>query len=383
MRAEATRKSYEKRLRHLLCVVLEEILEGSFEERIRQLVDISKKDPDWTVDLLLNVSRMFKERTKLPKDHSEYYNPSSFPNYFKPVKKLFDMNNIVISWKRIYATYPELDNLTSRYTRGWSREEISKMLKNTSDSGVRALILIASSSGVRMGALELDWQDIFPVYSVDGKLTTESAQNGKIVCAVVVVYKGSAEEYFSFITPEAYYALMGYREYWQKRVGRQPQPEDPIFFRSRNPLKKARAVALRERISRVARKSGLRLMESKRRHEVPIMNGFRRFWDKTVKSTASRDSPLSSLIKKEMMMGHQGLTKFDKNYFQTFLSELAEEYLTVVPALTISDEFRLREENERLKKENTEVLELAKEAVDERNKAIETLKRQLRQNDFL
>jgi hypothetical protein len=37
----------------------------------------------------------------------DYLNLNSFANYFKPIKKLFDMNDVVISWKRVYATFPE------------------------------------------------------------------------------------------------------------------------------------------------------------------------------------------------------------------------------------------------------------------------------------
>jgi hypothetical protein len=94
------------------------------------------------------------------------------------------------------------------------------------------------------------------------------------------------------------------------------------------------------------------LQNGQRRHDVPIMNGFRRFWSKTGKETYSKDSPVSSLIKKEFMMRHAGLVKFDKNYFKIHVLELAEEYLSVVPDLTISNENRLRIENLRLRKDN-------------------------------
>ena len=56
-------------------------------------------------DLLLNLSRKIHERTELPKDHNDYLNPDSIGNYFKPVKKLLDMNDVSIPWKRVHATY--------------------------------------------------------------------------------------------------------------------------------------------------------------------------------------------------------------------------------------------------------------------------------------
>ena len=78
------------------------------------------------------------------------------------------------------------------------------------------------------------------------------------------------------------------------------------------------------------------------------MNGFRRFNNKTCKESLSPDSTLASLIKKEFMLGHQGTTSLDKNYFKTSMLELAREYATVVPDLTIRDTQRLKESNRRM-----------------------------------
>ena len=36
------------------------------------------------------------------------------------------MNDIVISWKRIYSTFPEIDNVSNG--RGWNRDKIQRML---------------------------------------------------------------------------------------------------------------------------------------------------------------------------------------------------------------------------------------------------------------
>ena len=112
IKAKETREKYTRTLKHVLCKVFEEILDGDFEERVKQFVSHAKEEPDWTRDLLLNLSIKLKERTVLPKDDANYLNPSSVDNYFKPIKKLFDMNGVVISWNRIYATFPEQDNVS-------------------------------------------------------------------------------------------------------------------------------------------------------------------------------------------------------------------------------------------------------------------------------
>ncbi|MBI3842936.1 MAG: integrase, partial [Thaumarchaeota archaeon] len=101
IRADATREAYERRLRYILSDVLSDILEGTFEERASQFVRLAKEKPDWTRDLLLCLSKKLRERTDLPKDDSDYLSPGTFGNYFKPIKKILDMNDVAIPWKRI------------------------------------------------------------------------------------------------------------------------------------------------------------------------------------------------------------------------------------------------------------------------------------------
>ena len=105
--------------------------------------------------------RSLRARTELPKDDADYLNPASVPNYFKPLKKLFDMCDVTLPWKRVYTTYPELDNVTE--SRGWTKEEIAKMLLHTRDLMDRALVLVLSSSrregrgpGPRVGGRDAD-----------------------------------------------------------------------------------------------------------------------------------------------------------------------------------------------------------------------------------
>lgn len=140
--------------------------------------------------------------------------------------------------------------------------------------------------------------------------------------------------------------------------------KDGVFVRKLGPD------AVRARIDDVLKRSGMRtsLVKGKRRHEVPAMNGFRRFFNKANKETLSRDSPLAALIKKEFMMNHTGLVKLDRNYYQAHIFELIEEYLNAVPNLTISDEERAKAENLTLKRNNSE-LEI-------KNKIIEQLQQE-------
>ena len=374
IKAKETREKYSRTLRHVLCKIFEDILEGDFEERVKQIVNHAKEDPEWTRDLLLNLSMKLKERTKLARDNPEYLNPNSINNYFKPIKKLFDMNDIVIPWNRVYTTFPEQDNISD--SRGYDKEEIQKMLKYSNGSIDRAIVLVSASSGIRIGGFDLSWQDLIPIYQVGENLKFEitESENAEIACAMLRIYQGTNFNYPAFITPEAYDALMDYKSDWIREIGREPKPEEPIFKKEGIILRRATPISIKKRVERMIKRAGLRDKIKGKRYEVPIMNGFRRFWNKTCKESLSRDSPLGSLIKKEFMMGHTGLIKLDRNYFKTHTLELAEEYLNAIPNLTISNEKRLRLEN----KKKTEKIE----KMERQQKEIDFLKNEVRRIDL-
>ena len=373
IRAEATRYTYTSVLRKVVCEFLEEVLEGTFEERVAQLVRYGRDDPAWTRDLLASLARKLRERTKLDRNDTDYLNPTSISSFFKPVKKLFDMNDVAISWNRIYSTYPELDNMSG--SSGWTRKDIAAMLKRTRNTQDRALILLLASSGVRSGALSpLNWGDLRPVYRAGGRLTLDPGEEGgELACAALEVYRGSSESYTAFATPEAFAAIQEYGREWFNMAGRQAGPNDPIFVTTRVIPKRAAKQTIQKRIKEAVEKSGLRdAGKDGKRFRVPLMNGFRRFYNKTCKEAAmSGDSTLGSLIKKEYMMGHRGLTSLDENYFKTDVLELAAEYVKAVPDLTIDDADRLRRSNRALA-ENIQNME------DEKDVEIGRLKGQVR-----
>ena len=93
IKSKSTQDKYTRTLRRILNDVLENILQGSFEERASQLVTHTKNDPDWGMSVMLALSKKLKERSQLPKNDPNYLNPTTIPNYFKPVKKLFEMNS--------------------------------------------------------------------------------------------------------------------------------------------------------------------------------------------------------------------------------------------------------------------------------------------------
>jgi maltooligosyltrehalose synthase len=72
-------------------------------------------------------------------------------------------------------------------------EEIQQLCEYP-DRRIKGIVYTMASLGIRLGSSDyLRWNDKKPIEC-----------QGKIVAAKIIVYAGDNEEYFSFITPEAY-----------------------------------------------------------------------------------------------------------------------------------------------------------------------------------
>ncbi len=390
IKSEKTKETYEKRLKEFLCGTLQNYLDGDkdlrekqreqrlaeadkkkislvldadFSIRSNELVKKAKENPNEIMGMLLAYSTKLKERCDKPKEDPDYLNPNTVPNMFKPIKKLFKMNGVHFEWQRIDVTFPESE--INPDSRGYTREEISTILKFTNPLE-SAVTLIASSSGIRRTGFEFTWACIKPVYRRDNNFVMgnyDDKDDSDIVCGMIMIYAGSNQQYFALFSPEAWDAIKTYKTQWCSDVLKNPNPTDPFMKRVGNLVTTLSCDAMANRLNKILKKTKIRepLEAGKRNYDVPIMNGFRRFFNKINKETLSKDSPLAALIKKEMMLSHTGMIKLDKNYFQTHWKELVEEYVEAVPALTISSEERVKAENRRLRKEKKSQEELKRQ----------------------
>ncbi len=377
-KTDATRELYTIILRKIVNEYLEDILKSNgYEARVNELVSKAKDDPKWIMKVLLTIVQELKKKTELPKNHQNHIEPKTITNYTGAVKKLFDMNDIALVWSKVYSMLPEMTFNDS--SRGYARKEIQKML-TFADASERVAILIASSSGIRVGAFDFQWCDIKPVYLYenryvweDDKVTESVTKDGKIVCGIILVYKGSTASQFAFVTPETWEAVEDYRSHWIRETGSEPKDSHPFFKRAGIIIKPISEDGLGTRIRRLVDGAGIRnvMIKGEKRHNIPLMNGFRRYFNKTNKESLSKDSMLGQLIKKEMMMGHNGLIHLDRNYFKVHVSELIEEYIYSVPNLTISDIIR--------KQAVIDKQQLTISSLEQKDKKIDDLEKQLEQ----
>ena len=237
-------------------------------------------------------------------------------------------------------------------SRGWTLGEIQRMLDHARDARDRAILLTLASSGMRVGGMLLRWDDLTRMYDVGGRMVKEGDLKGEIpgeiACVAVRVYRRSSEEHVTFVTPEAYRAMIDYAVQWETEAGKKPRGNDPIF-KSKNLQSMLGVGSISTIITHIASSAGVRKRQpgNPRKFEVPLMHGFRRFFAKVAKSAAADQSVLSELITTEYMMGHYGTAPNDRNYFKADVEEKAESYVKIVPSLTISESERLKHADSR------------------------------------
>jgi len=307
-------------------------------------VELARKDMDLASDVIATFIKEDRKRVTSGEISSQ-----TIPNHIKPIKVLLDANRVPIHWKSLHKLLPRREARSK--DRAYTREEIQKMLEITNDITDKVIILLFSSGGFRLESWNyFTWKDV--IFFKNDDETYKGA--------ALLIYRGDPESYFTFITPEACKALEIYRESWKKDIGVYPKPDDPLIKTVATPMiRRLAQKGVRKRIDKIVSDIGLRpqLPLGVRRHEVQLDHGFRKYFN-TMLRRAKVD-----YLDKEDMMGHKvGLEKHYERYQEEDF-ERFPEYQKAIPFLTISDEERIRLENEKLKEEKSENQKL-KEKLD-------------------
>ena len=292
IKADETFRSYNSALKSVLCTALEDALHGTYEERAAEFVEIGKKNPVKVRNIITQLVTTWSKQAKLDPSDPKHMSPWTIRVTLNPIKKLLDMNDVALAWKKIYEMCPNRSHNGPK--PGWTSKDIRMMLDATTSRLMRAVILILASSGMRRGGLELKWGDIDPVYLKDGKPVTgeDAPEMGKPACAKMRMYQGSSEEYVTFMSQEAYKALMEYKADWEEEVGRAPGPEDPVFKKEGCEPIPLTHMLITNRLRVIVKKAGVqrRSDENGKSYKVPLSNGFRRMFNKVMTDTPTDDT---------------------------------------------------------------------------------------------
>ena len=347
-----TKDRYEKRLdlffRHIGT-------KGStISERAKDFASRAKKDPQWTTYIINEYMRYQRGRAERGEIEE-----STVSNYYKPIKLFCVMNDIILNWEKISKRIPQGRSYAN--DRAPTREEIVKILSYP-DRRIKPAILTMLSSGIRVEAWNyLNLGDIEKI-----------ERDNDVIAASITIYKGTKDQYRSFITPEAYYAIEEYVKYrkshGERITGSSPVMRD-LFHPDRGGRgephlpKRLKASGVKRLVEDALKATGIRkpLPKDKRRHEFQANHGFRKFF------TTVCERHMKSLDA-TILEGHD--TGIKENYNRPSMEDLLDEYLKAVPELTMLQEAESVSERD-LEKKIMELLETKSKLLEERVKQLE------------
>jgi hypothetical protein len=229
------------------------------------------------------------------------------------------------------------------------------------------------SSGIRIGAWDyLQWKHISPI---------SNNTTGEIIAAKILVYPGDREEYYTFITPEAYNELkewMDFRAGYGEKISGESWVMRDLWqttnmnygakFGLATFPKKLKSSGIKRLIEHALWEQGIRhrLASGVRRHEWKAAHGFRKFYK-------SRAEQAMKPINVELTMGHD--IQISQFYYRPVEHEVLEDYLKAVDLLTInSDKLILQKQVLELKEKSKDSDYIIKAKLQEKEEQIQNMK---------
>ena len=331
--ADQTREKYVTRLKKFLEIIgIDPENKLTIQAGCKIFTDKAKSQNGWLVNVIIQFLQYQKDRV-----NRKEITGSTLRNYVKVLKLFCEMNDLLVPWKKLTRGLPKAKNYAD--DRVPTIQEIRKIVEYP-DWRMKAIVYTMASSGIRLGAWDyLLWEHITPIYKDD-----------KFIAAKIIVYAGDQEQYFSFVTPEAFSELQKWIDF-RKASGETITGKSWVMrdlWNTRECSRRRGAAGLADNPVRL-KSSGLkRLMEDalwsqgirkpletgKKRHEFQADHGFRK-WFKTQCEVAGMKS-----INIELLMGHS--IGISDSYYRISESDLLEDYLKAIDFLTMGETDILR-----------------------------------------
>jgi integrase len=308
-------------------------------------------------DILMSYLDSLKNRAKEGK-----LNGGTIRNRKFTIKRLVEktMNIKDIDWEGLFEGLPE----PSRFAqdRIYTMDEIRQICKYT-DPRIKPIVYFFVSGGIRLGAWDyLKWGHINP-----------QERNGKIVCALVEVYKDTPEQYPTLITVEAYNALKEWMEF-RERSGEIITPdswvmrdywdtEEGFTHGIAKEAQQLKSSGIKSLIDSAVRRQGLRknLTNGKKRHDVQLNHSYRKFRETQLIRAGLK------LVDVNILQGHANGGMVDHYYRPSadpnnrIDDYLITEFLKAERYLTVDDNHDISEFKEELQYYKSQIKELKKE----------------------
>ena len=366
-RSQVTKDCYLRRMK-IFFKYINLLPNSTLEENCNLFATKGLKDHKWAFNIIINFLQFQKDRVE-----KEEITAATLRNFVKTIKLFCEMADVPIQWKKITRGLPK----SRKYAddRAPTINEIQSICEYP-DRRIKAIVYIMASSGIRLGAWDyLKLKHIQPI-----------EREGKIAGAKIIVYAGEEDEYFSFITPEAYYELEKWIKY-RKDCGENIN-ENSWIMRQLWDTKKGYYHHGTIKEPEILKSSGIkRLIEDalwtqgirkksnlkKKRYEFQTNHGFRK-WFKTRCEMSGMKS-----INIEVLMSHS--IGISDSYYKITEDELLTEYLKTVKHLTLSDENLLKNQFGEMLSRNQKDTNLINNKILAKEKEIEFLMLKDRTNE--
>ena len=367
IRSELTRKYYERRLRKFLDFIQFGIEIKEIEKRCNNFAEKGKSNTNWALNQIIRFLHFQKERVE-----KKEITTATLKNFIKSLKVFCDSADLDIPWKKVTRGLPK--GRQAANDRAPTIEEIRKLIEYP-DRRIKPIVYTMVSSGIRLGSWDfLQWSHVEPI----------TQENGEIIAAKLRVYAGDIEEYYTFVTPEAYDALKEWIDfrasYGETITGNSWVMRDLWQTTNMNYgtkwglatyPKKLKSSGIKRLLERALWEQGIRqpLIESAKRHEWKAAHGLRKFYK-------SRTEQVMKPINVELTMGHDiGLSA---SYYKPTECEVLEDYLKAVNLLSIhSNKIVLQNQVEELKEKSKDNEYVVKAKLQEKDEEINKIKEQM------
>lgn len=387
MKTSATRKAYTNNLKNFFDKIGVDACEGDIEKRCEFAVKKAKESPEWLMRSVRDFAMQAKERLE-----RKEISAGRVWNIIAAVRLFFSQSDFDVKlWNKYFRGLPQPRQDANDTIP--TREEIVKLCKYP-DRRLKVVAYCMASGGFRAGAWEyLRWGHVSPLYmDLDGDGEEE------LVAARLIVYAGEPDQYYTFITPEAYFELKEWMEYrerfgekitrdswllrdlWNQRI---PAGEGPgngkrsgISYRpgatidNPQPLKRDGLAVL---LSRAWYAQGVRgkLTNGKRRHDFKLTHTFRKYFKTTAEGAGVKS------INVETLMGHS--IGISDSYYKPAEKEVLMDYLKAVPALSFEAVEATVEEVAELKQKetmNADAIAAIVERMEKQSREMDELRRE-------
>ncbi len=360
LKSPVTRDKYKRRLQTFFEFIG---IEGnSFQQRCEDFVVHSKSQGgnNWVFNTVLKFVKFHLDRV-----NRKEITGSTIQNYLKSIKLLCEIADISIPWKKITRGLPRGRNYAD--DRIPTIDELEKILEYP-DRRIKAIIYTMASSGIRLGAWDhLKWGHIRPI-----------VQNDSVVAAKIIVYGGEDEEYFSFITREAYLALKTWMDYrvnageeisedsWLMRDLWDTQINTGTGLITRP--KKLASTGIKRLVERAIWAQGLRkkLDKGKRRHPFQAIHSLRK-WYKTRCEIAGMKP-----INIEILLSHS--VGISSSYYRPTEADLLQDFLKVSELLEFDKQDKIKKDLHKYEEKSREDIYMIKGKLKEKEDEIQLLK---------